>query len=166
MKKIYIVGYLNDHYNTNVMSDPNYRREDSIGFLTHVAGNQFVLGLVRAFHEQGYQLTHDMWLVLNVLWDEDGLSQQTIADRLYKDKSSLTRLLHTMEQKGHIERVAGAVDKRRKRIHLTEAGKALQKPLRRCALDLLRQASKDIGVREWVSCLETLKKITDNLVKG
>ena len=145
------------------MPDPNYRREDSIGFLTHVAANQFALQLVRTFEEQGYQLTHDMWLVLNILWDEDGLYQQTIADRLYKDKSSLTRLLHTMEQKGYLQRVAGEADKRRKRIYLTDDGRALRKPLRRCALDLLRQASRDIGVREWVSCLETLKKLTENL---
>lgn len=147
------------------MNELNYRREDSIGFLTHVVGNQFALKLVRSFEDQGYQLTHDMWLVLNVLWDQDGLSQQNIADQLHKDKSSLTRLLHTMEQKGYLQRRAGQNDRRRKRIYLTESGKALRSPLRKCAIDLLRQASRDIGVREWISCLETLKKITENLTQ-
>ena len=145
------------------MLGTHYRREDSIGFLTHVVANQFGHSLVRSFEGQGIEITHDMWLVLNILWDGDGLSQQTIANRLQKDKSSLTRLLHTMEGKGYLKRQAAQKDKRQKIIVLTNTGTALRKPLRKCALDLLRQASKDIGVREWGSCLETLKRISDNL---
>lgn len=145
------------------MPEINYSREDSVGFLTHVVANQFALALVKQFQQQEIDITHDMWLVLNILWDEDGLPQQAIADKLHKDKSSLTRLLHTMEEKGYLSRKAVGSDKRKKQIVLTSEGRDLQKTLRRCALDVLRQASKGIGVREWVSCLDTLRHMVDNL---
>lgn len=43
-------------------------------------------------------------LILMLLWEEDGLSQNEIARRLDKDKSNITRMLSSLEKKGFIKK--------------------------------------------------------------
>jgi MarR family transcriptional regulator, organic hydroperoxide resistance regulator len=71
-------------------------------------------------------LTYPQYLVMLVLWEQDGLTVKELGERLYLDSGTLTPLLKRLESGGHLRRVRDADDERRVRISLTEQGRALR----------------------------------------
>jgi MarR family transcriptional regulator, organic hydroperoxide resistance regulator len=63
--------------------------------------------------------------VLTTLSEEEGLSQQELAKRLYVTKGNISGLLDRLESAGLVERRQTASDRRQYSIHLTEAGRAM-----------------------------------------
>lgn len=78
----------------------------------------------------GYEVTADQWNVLFALWEEDGQFQKQLADKLMKDKPSITRILDSLANKNLISRLADATDRRKFKIVLTPPG-------RRAVIELL-----------------------------
>ncbi len=62
--------------------------------------------------------------VLTTLSEEEGVSQQELAKRLYVTKGNISGLLDRLESAGLVERRPAASDRRQHSIHLTEAGRA------------------------------------------
>jgi DNA-binding MarR family transcriptional regulator len=60
--------------------------------------------------------------VLNVLAGAPGASQQHLVERLDLDRSTIADIVVRLERRGLIERIRDGLDKRRNRLHLTEAG--------------------------------------------
>ncbi len=63
--------------------------------------------------------------VLTTLSEQEGVSQQQLAERLYVTKGNISGLLDRLEEAGFVERRAAASDRRQYSIHLTEAGRAM-----------------------------------------
>jgi DNA-binding MarR family transcriptional regulator len=72
------------------------------------------------------KLTYPQYLVLLVLWEKDGVTVNTICERLFSDSGTLTPLLKRLEKLGFIQRQRATEDERRVMITLTEQGKQLQ----------------------------------------
>jgi DNA-binding MarR family transcriptional regulator len=71
-------------------------------------------------------LTYPQYLVMLVLWENDGLSVSTLGERLYLDSGTLTPLLKRMEQSGLLIRQRSAEDERRVEVTLTTQGRRLK----------------------------------------
>ena len=71
-------------------------------------------------------LTYPQYLVMLVLWEQDGLGVGEIGERLCLDSGTLSPLLRRMEGAGLLSRVRSASDERRVTVHLTEAGSAMR----------------------------------------
>jgi MarR family transcriptional regulator, organic hydroperoxide resistance regulator len=71
-------------------------------------------------------LTYPQYLVMLVLWEEDGVSVGRLGQRLYLDSGTLTPLLKRMEVQGLVERRRSQEDERVVEIHLSEAGRKLR----------------------------------------
>ena len=86
-------------------------------------------GLTRNYRPLLAQLdiTYPQYLVLLVLWEQDGVSVKALGDRLFLDSGTLTPLLKRMASAGLVERKRSAADERRVHIFLTAKGKALKK---------------------------------------
>ncbi len=69
-------------------------------------------------------LTYPQYLVMLVLWEEDGLSVSEIGERLSLDSGTLTPLLKRMQIANLLERKRGE-DERVVTVRLTSAGKKL-----------------------------------------
>jgi len=63
--------------------------------------------------------------VLTTLSEEEGVSQQELAKRLYVTKGNISGLLDRLESAGLVERRPAAADRRQHSIHLTDAGRAM-----------------------------------------
>ena len=61
--------------------------------------------------------------VLTTLTEEEGVSQQALAKRLYVTKGNISGLLDRLETAGLVERRSTAADRRQYEIHLTAAGR-------------------------------------------
>jgi len=83
-------------------------------------------------------LTYPQYLVMLVLWEEDGLIVSDIGERLFLDSGTLTPLLKRLETAGFVRRTRDPKDERRVGITLTDAGRALSNEaakLPSCVLD-------------------------------
>jgi DNA-binding MarR family transcriptional regulator len=71
-------------------------------------------------------LTYPQYLVMLVLWEDDGLGVGEIGERLALDSGTLSPLLRRMESAGLLRRLRDAADERRVTVHLTETGRSMQ----------------------------------------
>jgi DNA-binding MarR family transcriptional regulator len=71
-------------------------------------------------------LTYPQYLVMLLLWEQDGQSVSALGERLYLDSGTLTPLLKRMEAKGVLTRQRATQDERRVEIFLTAQGRQLK----------------------------------------
>lgn len=119
--------------------------------------------LRRRFNEQGHSITPEEWIILNRLWENDGLTQNEISQKTIKDKTTVTRFLSKMEEDGLIQRKSSKEDKRVNHVHLTAKGKKLKELLIPIAKELMSNAAEGISHEHLRITLETLKQIETNL---
>jgi len=70
-------------------------------------------------------VTYTQYLVLLVLWEDDGLTVSAIGERLYLDSGTLTPLLKRLEANGIVKRQRSRRDERVVEVTLTPAGTLL-----------------------------------------
>lgn len=78
-------------------------------------------------HLATLKLTYPQYLVMLVLWEEDGLNVKTISARLYLDSGTLTPLLKRLEGLGLIARRRSESDERQLIVALTVSGRKLRR---------------------------------------
>lgn len=108
-------------------------------------------------------ITIDQWVVLQVLDKQDGASQLDIAKATFKDAPTITRIIDLLCKKELTQRNSDPDDRRRFRIHLTEAGKGKIKevlPIIKAARDVAWAGLSDESIDEMVRVLNT---VFDNL---
>jgi MarR family transcriptional regulator, organic hydroperoxide resistance regulator len=71
-------------------------------------------------------ITYPQYLVLTVLWEQDGRTVGAIAERLALESSTITPLVKRLETAGLVGRLRNPDDERQVQVRLTEAGRALQ----------------------------------------
>ena len=142
-----------------------YRLQDSLGYLTYGVSGAIRKRITRELARKGYPLVAEQYAALIYIWDADGEPQRVLAEKLYRDKSTVTRLLGQIEAMGYIQRVPGKQDTREKRIFLTEKGKELMAGVTQLVLEILQLAVKGIGRNEVKICKEVLRRVRQNLTQ-
>jgi DNA-binding MarR family transcriptional regulator len=71
-------------------------------------------------------LTYPQYLVMLVLWEQEGLTVSALGERLSLDSGTLTPLLKRMESSGLLLRQRSSEDERRVEVTLTAAGRKLK----------------------------------------
>ena len=99
------------------------RLENQLCFPLYAASRKIVNLYTPYFKPLG--ITYTQYIVLMVLWAQDGVSVRELGERLYLDSGTLTPLLKKMETAGLVRRERAKEDERVTRIYLTEAGRAL-----------------------------------------
>jgi DNA-binding MarR family transcriptional regulator len=89
------------------------------------AASRSVTGLYRPLLEP-LGLTYPQYLVMLVLWEQDGLTVRELGGRLQLDSGTLTPLLKRLQAAGLVSRQRRQQDEREVDIRLTEAGLALR----------------------------------------
>jgi DNA-binding MarR family transcriptional regulator len=76
-----------------------------------------------------YELTPVQHLILEALWEQEGLSAGDIGKRLSLDNATLSGILDRMNEKGWVVKAPDEMDKRFVRVRLTEKAKKLRPAL-------------------------------------
>ena len=71
-------------------------------------------------------LTYTQYLVLLVLWEQDGVTVGELCEKLLLDNGTLSPLLKKMQQAGWVEKRRSPADDRVVVVTLTQAGRDLQ----------------------------------------
>ena len=106
------------------MTLPQLRLDNQLCFLFHRISRELTAAYRPLLADLG--LTYPQYLVMLVLWEDDGLGVGEIGERLALDSGTLSPLLRRLEDSGLIQRRREAADERRVTIHLTDAGRALE----------------------------------------
>ena len=115
-------------------------------YLYHLLSSRTPSALNRAiqynFKKKGINLTQEQSTIMGVLWNEDGLPQQALADATYRDKPSTTRIIDNLEKEGMVKRIPSPTDRRSNLIYLTSLGKELELPVIQAVNETLTYATR------------------------
>jgi DNA-binding MarR family transcriptional regulator len=106
-------------------------------------------------------LTYPQYLVMLVLWQEDGVTVSAIGSRLGLDSGTLTPLLKRLEAAGLVSRLRDAADERQVRITLTGPGRALKAKAKGIPPELL--CASGLTLAEIVALRGKLESLAANL---
>ena len=134
----------------------------NLGKLHHLADRALINRLVRNFRLAGIDLSYEQFLVLNILWSQDGLSQQQLADGVGTGKTNITRLIDGLEKKNLVIRVQDRNDRRVRWIHLTHSGKAMRDRLHKIAHNTRLEAYAGIVKKD----LEIYKAVLERIIQN
>lgn len=108
-------------------------------------------------------LTPEQYLVMDILWDADVLSQQAIADIIQKDKNSVTKFIDSLEKKGLVYRAINKDDRRVNNIIVSEEGKKLKTKTTEVAIKMMRNVLNNIKENDLVAFDKVMMQIKNNL---
>ena len=121
-----------------------------------------ITGLYRPLLEE-MDLTYPQYLVMMVLWEEDGLTVSHLGEKLFLDSGTLTPLLKRLENKGFINRIRNKEDERVVQLFLTENGKNLRQQACGIPEKLLEQIH--VQIEDLKNFKETLNQLINNIKK-
>ncbi len=146
------------------MANNQFKRGELYSVINAMAAAAIARRMQKNFRLAGLEITIEQWSILYHLWKEDGLNQQQLCDKTYRDKPSITRLLHNLEKQGLVERKSSATDKRVNYIFLSATAKQLQDQTIEIANQTMDEALVGITKEEIETVKNVLQKVYDNLV--
>lgn len=110
-----------------------------------------------------YQLAPEQHLLMALLLESEGLSQSEISKTLHKDKSSVTRMIVSLEKKGYIHRAISKMDRRSVEVYLTEEGRDLEEVINRVSKNTKALLEGSFEENELTELKRLLMKVQSNL---
>lgn len=134
-----------------------------IGNAIVASGRAIKVHNLELYSKHGFEITPEQYLVLNMIKDDENLSQNKLCELLYKDKSNMTRLISVLEEKGLI--VKEPADKQANIIRITDKGRKLRAEITPVMLESRKQYLREISQDDMYTCIKVLSQIQKNLEK-
>jgi len=145
------------------MPNNQFKRGELYSVINGMASTAVARRLQKNFRAAGLEITIEQWSVLYHLWKEDGLSQQELCNRTFRDKPSITRLIDNLEKQHLVNRLPSTTDRRINLVALTNKAKDMQQ----LTIDLANQTMNEalIGVKkEDIDLVKQIfQRVYDNL---
>lgn len=119
--------------------------------------------LAKRLHDAGIEMTAEQWGAILLLLNDDAMTQGQLGDRLYLEKSSVSRLVDGLQRRGWVVRTKFSGDGRQKLVSPTP--KALE-TAEHCAViarAVLEDAQRGMTEDEQLVCRSLLSRIIANL---
>lgn len=145
------------------MPNNQFKRGELYSVITGMASIAVARRLQKNFRQAGLEITIEQWSLLYHLWKEDGLSQQELCNRTFRDKPSVTRLVDNLEKQQLVQRVADKNDRRINLVCLTEAAREIQQLTVDLANQTMDEALINISKAEIETVKKVLQQVYDNL---
>jgi len=145
------------------MSNNQFKRGELYSVINGMATTAVARRLQKNYRQAGLEITIEQWSVLYHLWKEDGLRQQELGIRTFRDKASITRLIDNLEKLGLVTRVASKEDRRINLVCLTETAMPLQQLTYDLANQTMNEALQNITKEEIEIVKNVFQRVYDNL---
>ena len=134
---------------TSLYLDPLH----SVGYLTRINFRAFSKALENLTEPHG--VTAGQWRILRVLWEEDGITQREISDRVGITEATAVKGVAGLEASGLITREVDESDRRKMVTRLTIKAKNLRKKLIPFVMDVNERALKGISRKD----IDTVRRV-------
>lgn len=145
------------------MPNNQFRRGELYSVINGMASTAVARRLQKHFRQAGLEITIEQWSILYHLWKNDGLSQQELCNRTFRDKPSITRLVDNLEKQQLVQRVASREDRRINLVYLTDAALALQEQTIQLANQTMDEALAGVNKDDIEVVKNVLQRVYDNL---
>ncbi|MBS3921981.1 MAG: MarR family transcriptional regulator [Nitrosarchaeum sp.] len=145
------------------MSKNQFKRGELYSVINAMAATAIARRMQKNFRTAGLEITTEQWSILYHLWKDDGINQQQLCERTFRDKPSITRLIDNLVKMGLVTRKSNKNDKRVNFIFLTETAKELQQQTIEIANQTMDEALVGITKNEIETVKNVLQKVYDNL---
>ena len=137
--------------------------QDCINFILTHAQNAVFTYFKRELHH--LDVTPIQYASLKCLWEEDGQMPSQLAETLHLDSSTVTGILSRLQDKGLIIRSFNTGDRRKVIVHLTDEGRALEKPVSEIIERLNHELTDGISEADMEVFHRVIGTITENAEK-
>jgi DNA-binding MarR family transcriptional regulator len=134
---------------------------DSVGFVVREVWRSFARCLQPRIAREGVSI--GMWFALRMLWDEDGMTQRELGERVGINGPTMVSAINSMERAGLVKRVQNRADRRKINIFLTERGRNLKRKLWPMAAEVLALALSGLTRNQVYALNKMLMQIRLNL---
>ncbi len=114
------------------------------------------------FSEAGLEITVDQWLVLKKIGDSECITQIELANAIFKDRASITRILDLLLEKKLVKKDSGS-DKRAYELSLTSAGQRFMEQALVIVKNARKKGIETMSEKEQEQLRSSLQKIIHNL---
>jgi DNA-binding MarR family transcriptional regulator len=135
--------------------------EESTGYLLRKTHRSFARAVQKEVSPRG--VTMGMWYFLRILWEEDGLTQRELSQRIEMMEPTTATALRNMEERNLVRRVRNPTDKRKVNIFLTAEGQALREVLLPYARAVNEAALAGVSPEDIACFRRVLTKMRANL---
>lgn len=115
------------------------------------------------FKQGDFDVTVDQWLVLKNLSENGPLSQTELANLVFKDHPTLTRIIDLLCKKGYLERILHPSDRRSFQLYLTPSGVTKVAELKPQILEIREKAWENLTETDFEEFKRILNTIYQNL---
>ena len=136
-----------------------------VGMLVNILNCKLKKHMAAVFKSKGINLTAEQFLVMDALWNQGEMTQQSIAYIIQKDKNSVTQFIDNLEKKGLVQRVVDASDRRVNNIKLSKTGMAMKENTKEVAIEAINNILAGISEEELKAFASVLNKACDNIEK-
>lgn len=116
----------------------------------------------QTFFENGFDLTPEQFLILDIIHDYGELYQRQICEITLKDRSNVARLIKILEDKELIKRKQASNGRRIFKISVTEKGQEVRDTIKPTTKELRKILINGVTQEEIDITLATLNKIYEN----
>lgn len=112
-----------------------------------------------------FNITIDQWLVLKSLKENPKSTQIELAEKVFKDNASITRIIELLVKAGFLERKVNQADRRKFDLKITPSGEKILTDVYKIVLKNRAKALEGIAIEEIETVNVILKKISANCKK-
>lgn len=142
---------------------PQYNKLEISGAIIERTAKRMRQHFQRMLKHAKVDVTFDQWLILQALNKEDGLSQLAIAQEVYKDPPTVTRIIDLLCKKKLLVRKADLSDRRKFNIFLTTKGQHKIKEIIPLTYTFRSKAWDKLTEQQMSQLTDTLNIIFNNL---
>jgi DNA-binding MarR family transcriptional regulator len=143
------------------MNDTSLARRSSLGYQVNHLARLMAQALRTEISPLG--VVPGQFAQLLALYEEDGLSQTELCERVRVEQPTMANTLRRMERDGLVRRLPDPGDGRRAIVTLTERARGLEEALAGAARSVNSSATKGIADDELAAFMATLARIIGNL---
>jgi DNA-binding MarR family transcriptional regulator len=110
-----------------------------------------------------FDVTVDQWLVIKHLSENGILSQTELAQLVFKDHPTMTRIIDILCKKGYVERMPHPNDRRSFQLLLTDSGNKKVAELRPQIVSIREKAWENLNEKDFEEFKRILNTIYHNL---
>lgn len=141
----------------------NDERYNSYSFLLDRTARRVKQYAQQKFKELRLNVTVDQWLVLKHLYENEHMKQNELAELLFKDNPTLTRIIDLLCDKGLTVRNQHPSDRRSFHVSLTKEGKKKVEQMRPKIRKIRLKAWEGLSKDDFLQFKKVLDAIYNNL---
>jgi DNA-binding MarR family transcriptional regulator len=142
------------------MSDEAY---NSYSFLLDRTARRVKQYAQQKFNELNFNITVDQWLVLKHLYEHEAMKQNELAELIFKDNPTLTRIIDLLVEKGLTVRKVHPEDRRSFQVELTKEGQKKVEQMKPRIKAVREKAWEGLTDRDFAQFKKILNTIYNNL---